>query len=235
MNKLNNGVKLTFLGHSTWLLESPNGKRILFEAWVDNNPACPAEFKREGLGHIDAIICTHGHGDHIGDLLSIAKRTNATVAGIFDLTTWVESKGYENTVGGNKGGTFQITEGINLTLVTAHHSSSYDGYDMGDPCGFVLELENGYKIYNSGDTDVFGDMALIAELYEPDLVMLCIGDHFTMGVKQAKKAIELLNAKLVLAQHYATFPPLIGRPDALQAAVGDRAEILAPAPGETVS
>jgi L-ascorbate metabolism protein UlaG (beta-lactamase superfamily) len=235
MNKLNNGVRLTWLGHSTWLIESPNGKRILVDPIIEGNPTCPADYKGEGLSNIDVILCTHGHGDHIGDLVSIAKRTGATVAGIFDLTTWAQGQGVEKTVGGNKGGTFPIAEGIKVTLVTAHHSSSYNGYDMGDPCGFILELENGYKIYNSGDTDVFGDMALIAELYEPDLVMLCIGDYFTMGVKQAAKAIELLNTRLVLPQHYGTFPLLTGTPAALQEAVGDRAEILTMQPGDTLT
>lgn len=235
MNKLNNGVHLTWLGHSTWLIESPNGKRILVDPFIEGNPSCPADYKGEGLTDVDVILCTHGHGDHIGDLVAIAKRTGATVAGIFDLTTWAQGQGVEKTVGGNKGGTFSIAEGIRVTLVTAHHSSSYNGYDMGDPCGFILELENGYKIYNSGDTDVFGDMALIAELYEPDLVMLCIGDYFTMGVKQAAKAIELLNAKLVLPQHYGTFPLLTGTPAALQEAVGDRAEILTLQPGDTLT
>src|SRR5690606_16319640 len=109
------------------------------------------------------------------------------------------------------------------------------GQYMGDPCGFILEFENGYKVYNSGDTDVFGDMALIAELYEPDLVMLCIGDYFTMGVKQAAKAIHLLKAKRVLPQHYGTFPALTGTPEALQEAVGDACEILMPGPGEVIS
>lgn len=235
MNKLNNGARFIWLGHSTWLIETPGGKRILVDPFIEGNPMCPAEFKGEGLGDLDVILCTHGHNDHISDLVSIAKRTNATVAGIFDLTTWAQSQGVENVIGGNKGGTFEVSEGVKVTLVTAHHSSAFNGKYMGDPCGFILELENGYKIYNSGDTDVFGDMALIAELYEPDLVMLCIGDYFTMGVKQAAKAIELLNAKQVLPQHYGTFPALTGTPQALQAAVGDACEVLMPKPGELIS
>lgn len=237
MDKLNKGVTLTWLGHATWLIESPQGKRILVDPWLEGNPACPAEYKGDKLGELDLIICTHGHGDHVGDLIPVAKRTGATVVGIYDLTTWAQSKGVENAIGGNKGGTIQV-EGLKVTLVHAVHSSSMmedqHNIDMGDPCGFVLELENGYKIYNSGDTDVFGDMALIAELYEPDLVMLPIGDHFTMGPKQAAKAIELLGARRVVPQHFGTFPLLTGTPEALQALVGSEVEILAVKPGESI-
>jgi L-ascorbate metabolism protein UlaG (beta-lactamase superfamily) len=237
MEKLNNGVSLTWLGHSTWLIESPNGKRILVDPWMNDNPACPEEYKGEGLDNIDVIICTHGHFDHIGDLVETAKRTDATVVGIFDLTSWAESKGVQKTMGGNKGGTMEV-DGLKISLVQAIHSSSLqDGderIDMGDPCGFILELENGFTIYNTGDTDVFGDMSLIAELYEPDLMMLPICGHFTMGPKQAAKAIQLTGAKRVVPQHYGTFPLLKGKPQELQELVGDEVEVLAVQPGETL-
>lgn len=233
MSKLN-GVSLTWLGHSTWLITSPKGKRILVDPWLDGNPACPDEYKGRGLGNVDVIICTHGHFDHIADLVPVATRTEAPVVGIYELTGWAEGEGVRNTVGGNKGGTMPIA-GLKVTLVNALHSSSYEGRDMGDPCGFILEFENGYKIYNAGDTDVFGDMALIAELYEPDLVMLPIGDWFTMGPKQAAKAVELLGANLVVPQHYGTFPILTGRPSALQALVDDDVEVFDIEPGDTIS
>ncbi len=237
MDKLNNGVELTWLGHATWLVHSPEGKRILIDPFLEGNPACPAAYKGEGVGALDLIICTHGHSDHIADLISTAKRTGATVVGIYDLTTWAEGKGVTNTAGGNKGGTLQV-QGLKVTLVTAVHSSSFmDGetrVDMGDPCGFILEFENGFRLYNTGDTDVFSDMALIAELYEPDLVILPIGDHFTMGPKQAAKAIQLMGAKRVVPNHFGTFSLLTGTPDALRALVGEEVEILAVEPGETI-
>jgi L-ascorbate metabolism protein UlaG (beta-lactamase superfamily) len=238
MEKLNNGVALTWLGHSTWLVQSPEGKRILIDPWLEENPACPQEYKGEALGQVDVIICTHGHFDHVADVVPVAKRTGATLVGIYDLTLWAQSKGVENINGGNKGGTIEVA-GLKVTLVNAIHSSSLmEGdkiIDMGDPCGFILEFENGFKIYNAGDTDVFGDMALIAELYEPDLLMLPIGGHFTMGPKQAAKAIELTGIRRVVPQHFGTFPFLPGTPEALQALVGDQVEILAVKPGETIS
>lgn len=235
MSKLD-GVSLTWLGHGTWLITSPAGKRILVDPWLDGNPACPDEYKNGGLGKVDVIICTHGHSDHIADLVSVATRTDAPVVGIVELTDWAgeqEGMNEDNMMGGNKGGTMPVA-GLKVTLVNALHSSSYQGRYMGDPCGFILEFENGYKLYNAGDTDVFGDMALIAELYEPDLVMLPIGDWFTMGPKQAAKAVELLGAKLVVPQHYGTFPILTGRPSALQALVGDEVEVFDIEPGDTI-
>lgn len=238
MEKLNNGVRLTWLGHATWLVESPGGKRILIDPWLDGNPACPEAYRGEGIGHLDLILCTHGHSDHVGSLIPVAQRTGATVVAMYDLTTWAASKGVKNTMGGNKGGTVPVA-GLKVTLVNALHSSCMFENDtlvnLGDPCGFVIEFENGYKLYDAGDTDVFGDMALIAELYEPDLVILPIGDHFTMGPKQAAKAIQLLGAKRVVPQHFGTFPILTGTPEALQALVGSDVEILALKPGETLS
>ncbi|MDQ4076090.1 MAG: metal-dependent hydrolase [Chloroflexota bacterium] len=237
MEKLNNGVELTWLGHATWLVRSPEGKRILFDPFLENNPACPEEYKGEGIDELDVIICTHGHSDHVGDLVTVAQRTGATVVGIFDLITWAESKGVTNTMGGNKGGTLEI-DGIKVTLVNALHSSSMmdgeESVDMGDPCGFILEFENGYRLYNTGDTDVFGDMALIAELYEPDLVMMPIGDHFTMGPRQAAKAIQLMKAQRVVPHHFGTFPVLTGTPEQLKSLVGEEVEVLAVQPGETI-
>ena len=232
MSKLN-GVTMTWLGHSTWLIQSPKGKRILVDPWLDSNPACPDEYKGDGVGDVDVIICTHGHFDHIADAVAVAKRTGAPVVGIYDLTSWMEGEGVESTVGGNKGGTMPVA-GLKVTLVHALHSSTFNDRDMGDPCGFVLEFENGYKVYNAGDTDVFGDMALIAELYEPDCVMLPIGDWFTMGPKQAAKAIELLGATLVIPQHYGTFPVLTGTPSAVQERVGDGVEVVDIKPGDTI-
>lgn len=237
MHKLKNGVELIWLGHATWLLTSSGGQRLLLDAWVDTNPACPDQYKGDGLGHLDLILVTHGHSDHVGDLVPIAKRTGATVVGIFDLIQWVQSKGIEDVVGLNKGATVEIA-GLGVTLVHAVHSSSLQEsgqlIEMGDPCGFVVRLENGFTIYHAGDTAVFGDMALIGELYEPDMAILPIGGHFTMGPREAAKAVELLGTKLIVPSHYGTFPVLTGTPDEFRRLVGGDAQILAVEPGGVI-
>jgi L-ascorbate metabolism protein UlaG (beta-lactamase superfamily) len=232
---LNNGLELTWLGHSTWLMKTPGGKRFLFDPWL-GNPSCP-EGARDSLGHLDGILVTHGHFDHVADLEVIAKESGATVVAIFDLTSWLESKGIENTLGMNKGGTVELA-GVKITLTHAVHSSSFmEGglsLDLGDPCGFVLELENGFKVYNAGDTDVFGDMALIRELDAPDLAMLPIGDHFTMGPRRAAKAASLLGVRYIVPQHYGTFPLLTGTPEALREHLHEGCQVLAVEPGGVI-
>jgi L-ascorbate metabolism protein UlaG (beta-lactamase superfamily) len=228
---------MTWLGHATWILETPGGKRVLFDPFISDNPACPEEYKQNGIGEIDVILVTHGHGDHVGDLVPLARRTGATVVAIFDLTSWLGTKGVENLAGMNKGGTQEVA-GLGVTLVDAVHSSAIMEDDrlvyLGDPCGIVLTLEDGFKIYNAGDTAVFGDMRLIAELYEPDLAILPIGDHFTMGPREAAKAIELLGVRRVVPQHFGTFPVLTGTPTALRELVGGDVEIMVVEPGGTL-
>jgi L-ascorbate metabolism protein UlaG (beta-lactamase superfamily) len=237
MNAFGNGARMTWLGHSTWLLETPGGKQVLFDPFIEGNPACPDDYKNGRVDTLDLILVTHGHMDHISDLVATAKSTGAPVVAIFDLTSWLETKGVDRVIGMNKGGTLAV-EGLEVTLVDAVHSSSIieDGrpVDLGDPCGIVVTLEDGYTIYNAGDTAVFGDMRLVAELYEPDVVLLPIGDHFTMGPRQAAKAIELLGADLVVPQHYGTFPVLTGTPEQLRQLVPETVRIVTVDPGETI-
>ncbi|MEO6867731.1 MAG: metal-dependent hydrolase [Gaiellales bacterium] len=214
--------KLTWLGHSTFLLETGDGTRVLLEGWVDTNPVTPDNLKGDGLGHVDAILLTHGHGDHVGDAIAIQQRTGAPIAGIVELMGWLGEQGADGDklVDFNKGGTIEIV-GLKVTMTDAKHSSSdNDGRYLGEPAGLIVELPNGYRIYHAGDTCVFGDMALIAELYAPDLALLPIGGHYTMDPFQAAKAVELLAVKEVLGMHYGTFPVLTGTPTMLREQIG---------------
>jgi L-ascorbate metabolism protein UlaG (beta-lactamase superfamily) len=238
---LGNGVKLTWLGHATFLLTTPGGKRVLIDPWVTGNPACP-EGKADP-GDVDVILVSHGHADHTGDLVRLAaEKKPKAVLGMVELMGWFDGQGVENATGFNKGGTV-TAEGISVTLTDAHHSSSVNAADgsivyTGEPAGMVITLENGYKIYFAGDTCVFGDMALIGELYAPDLAMLPIGDHYTMGPREAAKAVELLGVKRVLGMHYGTFPILRGTPQELRDELAARGvtgvEVEEIAPGDTL-
>jgi L-ascorbate metabolism protein UlaG (beta-lactamase superfamily) len=210
--------QLTFIGHSTFLLVTPSGKRILLEGFVDSCPTTPEHFKGAGLGHLDAILVTHGHGDHLADAVAHQKRTGATIAGMVELMGWFGTEGvpHDKRIAFNKGGTIEIA-GVHVTMVDAKHSSSTpDGSYAGEAAGFIIRLEDGYTIYHAGDTSVFGDMSLIGELYEPALALLPIGGHFTMDPTQAAKAVELLNVTDVVGMHWGTFSALKGTPAQLE-------------------
>jgi L-ascorbate metabolism protein UlaG (beta-lactamase superfamily) len=205
---------LTWVGHSCFLLETGQGTRVLFDPFVESGPTTPDSLKGDGLGELDLILVSHGHGDHNADVVAHQQRTGAIVAGMVELMGWFGGQGIpdDKRIDFNKGGTIE-TCGLRITMVDAKHSSSApDGTYVGEPAGFVVELENGYRIYFAGDTTVFGDMALIGELYAPDLALLPIGDHYTMGPREAAKALELLGTKDVIGMHWGTFPPLVGRP-----------------------
>jgi L-ascorbate metabolism protein UlaG (beta-lactamase superfamily) len=232
-------LSVTWLGHGTFYLVSPGGQRILIDPFLADNPSCPVERKRpEQLGGVDVVLVTHGHFDHVGDLLAVAQALRPQIVANYEICTWLEQKGIANTRAMNKGGT-QVIDGIAVTMVHAVHSSSIvsdgDIFDGGEPCGYVLRFENGFTLYHAGDTDVFSDMRLIGELYRPDLAHLPIGDLFTMSPRQAAHAIRLLGVRRVIPMHYGTWPPLTGTPAQLreQARDVEGLEIVELKPGET--
>jgi len=223
---------LTWLGHATFRLDTASGKRIYVDPFLNGNPKCPeSEVTPE---RVDVIAITHAHGDHLGDTVELAQKHGATVVAPVELADWLQIKHkLEKVKDPNKGGTVDL-DGVKFTLTNAHHSSSNDDLEyMGEPCGIVVTTEDGKKVYFAGDTCVFGDMQLIGRLYSPDVAVLPIGDHYTMGPKEASLAVELLGVKRVVPCHWGTFPALTGTPDQLE--VGADVTVEKVAPGETVT
>jgi L-ascorbate metabolism protein UlaG (beta-lactamase superfamily) len=228
------GIKLTWLGHATFRIQTPAGKTILVDPWVMGNPMCPDSEKN--IKQVDVMLCTHGHFDHIGDAVEIAKKHGPTVVGIPELIAWLEKKGVKNTAMMNKGGTQSVGD-IRVTMVHADHSCGITDGDQivygGEACGYVIQFDNGLKIYHAGDTNVFGDMKIIHDLYNPEIAMLPIGDHFTMSPREAAYAVGLLKPKTVIPMHFGTFPVLTGRPSELAKLVKD-VEVCEMKPGQTI-
>ena len=230
---------LTWLGHSAFRVETPNGKRIYVDPFLNGNPKCPESEKEPE--RVDAIFITHGHNDHVGDALELAQKFQCPVVAHVELRDYLQMRGYEpqGAHDPNKGGTVDM-DGYTVTLVHAQHSSSFmaeqeGGYEIvytGEPCGLVFDFGE-VKVYFAGDTNVFGDMALIARLYAPDVAVLPIGGHYTMDPKEAAVALELLNVKRCVPCHYGTFPILAGTPEQLRE-LAPGVEVIAPEPGGSV-
>ena len=227
-------ASLTWLGHAAFRLATAAGQRVYVDPWL-SNPRCP-EAEREPEG-IDVIALTHGHDDHVGETVELAQRFGAPVVALVELRRWLAEHGLDanSAHAGNKGGTLEV-DGVRITFTDANHSSSGpDGEYLGEPAGLVIAAEGTPTVYFAGDTNVFGDMALIARIYEPEIAVLPIGDHFTMGPREAAVALELLGAPRCVPCHYGTFPLLRGTPDELRGLAPGGVEILSPEPGEPLA
>jgi L-ascorbate metabolism protein UlaG (beta-lactamase superfamily) len=246
-------VEVLWLGHATFRITSVAGKVIVIDPFVKKNPRTPGKYKDlAAIGKVDLILVTHGHQDHIGDLSELATLTGATVVANYELANNLVALGLldgSKVIAMNKGGTVTpLGAGIKVHMVQAEHSSSADFLSLkpdatgpryiagGVAVGYVIEFENGFKIYDTGDTDVFGDMALINRFYKPDLALVCIGGHYTMDPERAAYAVrELIRPKQVIPTHYGTLPVINRTPAEFREALGSSPiKVLDMKPGDTL-
>jgi L-ascorbate metabolism protein UlaG (beta-lactamase superfamily) len=234
--QLPKGLKITFIGHASFLLETPAGTHVYLDAWLRKNPVAPEEMKN--VDKADLFLVTHGHGDHLdADLVEIATRTGAKVVAPAPVTQYLRTKGFEDTEMLQYGGTIEVA-GVKVTMTPAVHAATVNT-EQGPvfphaTVGYVLEVAPDFRLYHAGDTGIFGDMKLIGDIYHPQISMLPIGDRATMGPLQASHAVRMLNSPVVIPIHYGTFPMLTGNPDELKRLTADRPdiEIKVMAPGE---
>tara|TARA_R110002050_G_scaffold150634_1_gene277508 strand:- start:16870 stop:17574 length:705 start_codon:yes stop_codon:yes gene_type:complete len=205
-------IKGYWLGHSAFKFISPDGNIIYVDPFLKGNPSTPAHLKE--VEKADFILLTHGHEDHVGDTLEIAKNTGCKVVGIVELLAVLRKHGLDESqcVEMNKGGTVNFDD-FSVTMVSANHSSSFKGEYTGEPAGLILSFESDLCIYHMGDTNIFSDLSLYGELYEPHVVLAPIGDLYTMGAEEAAYAVEMLDPELAIPMHYGTMPALVGDPN----------------------
>ena len=229
--------KLRWLGHAAFQLTTRGGKIILIDPWI-TNPKAP---KGISFSHVEGILVTHGHADHVGEAFDLAKKYNAPLVASYELTDIAKKHGVQNVVPLNPNGTTKI-QTVTITAVPAIHSSSYKEGDMnlyaGAPMGFVVSDEGSATFYPAGDTAVFSDMQLIAELYSPQIVLLPIGGNYTMKPAEAAVAARALQARAVIPMHYGTFPVLTGTPQELEREMkrlGVLSKVVAMTPGQEMT
>lgn len=227
-------MQITWLGHGTFQIALPGGETLILDPWTDGNPVYPKNFE---ITRCDTMLISHGHFDHIHDAIPLWKKFRPPVIAIYETCAWLQKKGVDTCQGMNKGGT-QKVGAVTITMTHAVHSCGITDDDGsivygGEAAGYVLKFDDGRTIYFAGDTNVFSDMALIAELYKPDLAFLPIGDFYTMSPREAAVACRLLAAPVVIPMHFGTFPPLTGRPDTLQK-LAKNTKVWELEPGKTV-
>ena len=228
-------TQLTWYGQSAFKIVTPGGKILLVDPWLSNPVFENAKDEIAGLKDVDLILITHGHSDHVGDAVEIGKRTGARLVATFDLAdAMVKHLGYPadqaqvDTVG-HFGGEVTLLDGeVKVAFVRAHHGSGVAADDRsglrhgGSPGGFVITIRGGPTIYHTGDTDLFSDMALLPRFHKIDVMLVCIGDHFTMGPARAAEAVKLVRARTAIPMHYGTFPVLTGTPEAFERELKER-------------
>ena len=217
MDKSEQGLSITWLGHATVLYHSPRGKSVLVDAWLDHNPGTPDSAK--DLGTVDLLLITHGHYDHFDDCLTIARRYGPDIVSNFAISEYLDLRKIEKVHGINKGGSVEL-HGLRITMLHAVHSSSIrEGnafFPGGEACGYLIQFEDGTRVYHAGDTAVHSDMKLYGEMYKPDIAVLPIGDLFTMAPPEAAVAARMIGARTVVPIHHSTFPALTGTPAQLE-------------------
>ena len=245
-------TEVLWLGQASVRITTPGGKVIVVDPWLRTNPKTPASFKNlEALGKVDLVLVTHGHFDHIADAPDLARMHKIPMYGPAGLNQTLSTLGVlpvDQTPRFGKGGTIMPfgPGGVKITATRAEHSSEYvwknpattkeEVHVGGEPVGFIIEMENGFKVYHMGDTGLFGDMKFIGEYYKPDLLLIPIGGHFVMSPADAAYAVKnYLKPKYALPIHYGTIPVLRGTPEEFSAALGSEAnKMLKVQPGEKV-
>jgi L-ascorbate metabolism protein UlaG (beta-lactamase superfamily) len=222
-------TQLTWYGQSAFKIVTLSGKVLLVDPWLTNPVFDNAKDELAALKHVDLILVTHGHSDHVGDAIEIGKRTRAKLVATFDLAdAMVKHLSYPAELAqadtiGHFGGELKLLDGdVKVLFVRAHHGSGVSTDDQsgarhgGTPGGFVITIRGGPTIYHTGDTDLFSDMALVSRFHKIDVMLVCIGDHFTMGPARAAEAVRLVDPREVIPMHYGTFPLLTGTPEAFE-------------------